>query len=193
MCIRDRQRPGGRSARIRAKVLDAALGELGTSGWRALSVDRIAERSGVHKTTIYRRWGSASGVALEALLEVGSDEIPIPDTGDLSGDLLALGRSISAAISDPIGRAVATAFVAEPDSRELSELADRFWSERLTAAGVIVERAIARGELDASVDAGRLIESIASQIWFRIMARRGTVGEEWLVGVVEAAVPPAGR
>ena len=186
------QRPGGRSARIRAKVLEATLGELGTSGWRALSVDRIAERSGVHKTTIYRRWGSAADVALEALLEVGSDEIPIPDTGGLSGDLLALGRSISAAISDPVGRAVATAVIAEPESQALSELADSFWSERLAAAGVIVKRAIARGELDASVDAGRLVESIASQIWFRIMVRRGTVGEDWLVDVVEAAAPQAG-
>ncbi len=187
------QRPGGRSARVRAKVLEATLSELGASGWGALSVDRIAERSGVHKTTIYRRWGSADRVALAALLETGNEEIPIPDTGDVFGDLLALGRLITATISDPVGRAVATAVVAEPDSQALSELAGVFWSERFTVARAIVERAVVRGEIDGSVDADRVVESIASQIWFRIMVRRGTVSDNWLTGVVEAALPPPVR
>ena len=185
------QRPGGRSARVRAKVLEATLRELGASGWGALSVERIAERSGVHKTTIYRRWGSADQVALEALLETGNDEIPIPDTGDVFGDLLALGRLIAATISDPVGRAVASAVVAEPDSQALSQVADVFWSERFAAARLIVDRGVERGELDNSADANRMIESIASQVWFRIMVRRGTASDDWLVGVVEAAVHPS--
>lgn len=182
------QRPGGRTARVRAQVLEAAVTELGASGWGALSVERIAERSGVHKTTIYRRWGSAGQVALDALLERGGEEIPIPDTGNLVGDLLELGRSITATISDPVGRAVATAVVAEPDSQALSELADLFWSERFSAARVIVERGIERGEAAGSVDANWVVESIAGQIWFRVMVRRGSVDDDWLSGVIEGAL-----
>ena len=182
------QRPGGRTARVRAQVLEATLTELGASGWGALSVERIAERSGVHKTTIYRRWGNVDRVALDALLERGSDEIPIPDTGHLSSDLLALGRLIAATISDPVGRAVATAVVAEPDSQTLSQLAILFWSERFGAARVIVERAIERGEVAELMDPDVVIESIASQVWFRIMVRRGAISDDWLIGVVEGAI-----
>ena len=187
------QRPGGRSARVRASVFEATLRELGAFGWGALSVERIAERSGVHKTTIYRRWGSADQVALEALLERGSDEIPIPDTGALLGDLLALGRSIAANLSDPIGRAVAAAVVGEPDSAALIQLADDFWSVRFLAARAIVDRAVARGEVGAPVDADHVVESIASQIWFRVMVRRRAVGDAWLAGITEAAMPASVR
>ncbi len=89
------KRPGGRSTRVREAVLRSALLELSEMGWASLSVERISERSGVHKTTIYRRWGSAERVALEALLERGSKGIPIPDSGDIRLDLMALGRSIA--------------------------------------------------------------------------------------------------
>ncbi|MGB9358619.1 MAG: TetR/AcrR family transcriptional regulator [Acidimicrobiia bacterium] len=182
------QRPGGRTARVRANVLEATLNELGASGWGALSIERIAERSGVHKTTIYRRWGTVDRLALEALLDRGSEEIPVPDTGGLVGDLLALGRLIAAAISDPVGRALTTAIVVEPDSQTLSRIADVFWSERFGAARVIVERGIERGEVARSVDVDQVIESIASQIWFRTMVRRETVTDPWLRGVIDAAV-----
>lgn len=182
------QRPGGRSAQVRAAVLEATLAELGASGWGSLSVERIAERSGVHKTTIYRRWGGADQVALEALLDRGSEGIPIPDTGMLAGDLLDLGRMIASTISDPVGRAVATAVLAEPDSPTLISLADVFWSERFSEAGVILERAIERGEVAESTDPDSMVEAIASQIWFRIMMRRGSVTDDWLSSVVERAI-----
>lgn len=182
------QRPGGRSARVREAVLEAALSELGASGWGSLSVERIAERSGVHKTTIYRRWGGADQVALDALLNRGIEGIPSPDTGTLNGDLLALGRLVAATISDPVGRAVATAVLAEPDSPTLSRLAEVFWSQRFSEAGSIVERAIERGEVSVSTDADGMIEAIASQIWFRIMMRRGVVTDDWLSTVVERAI-----
>jgi AcrR family transcriptional regulator len=188
-----KQRPGGRSARVRATVFEAALKELGSSGWRALSVERIAEQAGVHKTTIYRRWGSADQVVLEALLAKGSDQIPMPDTGSVLDDLLGLGRSIAATISDPVGRSVATAVVAEPDSPVLSRLADRFWSERLSAARVFVDRAVGRGELNASTNPDRVVESIASQIWFRVVVQRLPVTDEWLAGIIETSVAPSMR
>jgi AcrR family transcriptional regulator len=182
------RRPGGRSARVRAAVLEAAVLELGEFGWRSLSVDRIATRSGVHKTTIYRRWGSADRVVLEALLERGSEGIPIPDTGDLSEDLVRLGRSVAAGITDPIGRALAAAIISEPDSPTIRRLAEAFWSQRFEAARSIVDRAIERGDLAASTDAGRVVETVAAQVWFRVMMRRDAVTDAWLNEIVDSVV-----
>ncbi len=182
------KRPGGRSARVRAAVLEATVLELGEFGWRSLSVDRIAARSSVHKTTIYRRWGSADRVVLDALLERGSEGIPIPDTGDLGDDLVGLGRSIAAGITDSIGRALAAAIISEPDSPTIQRLADAFWSQRFEEARVIVDRAIGRGEVAASVDAGQIVETVAAQVWFRIMMRRGAVTDSWLKEIVDAVV-----
>ncbi len=186
------KRPGGRSARVREAVLRAALLELSETGWDSLSVERIAERSGTHKTTIYRRWGSADRVALEALLERGSEGIPIPDTGDIRLDLIALGRSIAASISEPVGRSVAAAAIGASDSSSIRTVADAFWSERFEQAGSIVTRAIERGQLPQDTDPSRVIEGIAAPVWFRVMVSRIAVTDEWLAAVTHTVLVAAG-
>ncbi|MEN8112872.1 MAG: TetR/AcrR family transcriptional regulator [Actinomycetota bacterium] len=178
------QRPGGRSARVRRSVLDAALAVLGEDGWTSTSVERIAERADVHKTTIYRRWGSAEEVVLDALLERGSLGIPVPDTGSLEADLVEFGLAISAVISDPVGRAAAAAAIAEPESAPVRQFVDSFWSERLASVAPVVQRAVDRGELPPSTDTDRIIEQVAASVWFRVMVRRGPVTEAWLADAV---------
>lgn len=185
------KRPGGRSARIREAVLRAALRELSETGWDALSVERIAERSGVHKTTIYRRWGSADRVALEALLKRGSEGIPIPDTGDVRLDLIALCQSIAVSISEPIGRSVAGAAIGAADSSSIRTVADAFWSERFEQAGSIVTNAVDRGQLPADASPDRIIEGIAAPVWFRVMVSRVQVTDSWLSEVVDSALETA--
>ena len=187
------KRPGGRSTRIRAAVLEAAVHELGEFGWRSLSVERIAARSGVHKTTIYRRWGSADRVVLDALLERGTEGFPIPDTGDLGEDLACLGRSVAVGITDPIGRALAAAIISEPDSPTIRRLAEAFWSQRLEEARVIVDRAIERGDVAASVDGGQIVESIAARVWFRVTMQRGDVTDGWLSEIAESVLLGSAR
>jgi AcrR family transcriptional regulator len=56
-----RRRPGGRSARVRAAAIAATLAELAETGYSALSLENVARRAGVHKTTLYRRWGLGGG------------------------------------------------------------------------------------------------------------------------------------
>src|SRR4051795_1903236 len=84
-------RPGGRTARTRAAVLDAAFQALAESGYAELTMDRLAGRSGIHAATIYRRWGSVESIVTDLLVD-RSTEIPVPDTGSLAGDLRALAR-----------------------------------------------------------------------------------------------------
>ncbi|WP_173476330.1 TetR/AcrR family transcriptional regulator, partial [Streptomyces sp. 150FB] len=50
------RRPGGRGARIRTRVLDAVRAHLLAYGYDGLTVDAVAARAGVHRTTVYRRW-----------------------------------------------------------------------------------------------------------------------------------------
>jgi len=186
------KRPGGRSARVREAVLRAALQELSETGWDSLSVERIAERSEVHKTTIYRRWRSADRVALAALLERGSEGIPIPDTGDVRLDLIDLGWSIAASISDPIGRSVAAAAIGAADSSSIRAIADAFWSERFEQAGLVVTRAIERGQLPQNTDPVRVIEGVAAPVWFRVMVSRTPVTDSWLAGIIHTVLVAAG-
>ena len=165
-------------------MFESALEELATVGWGSLSIERIADRSGVHKTTIYRRWGTVDQVVLDALLDRGSERIPIPDNGDVGDDLVELGRSIALSLSEPIGRSVAAAAIGASDTSSIRQLADAFWSERFESAKVIVTRAVERGQLPRETEPDRLVEGIAAAIWFRVMVSRLPATDAWISQVV---------
>jgi AcrR family transcriptional regulator len=146
-------RPGGRSARVRKAAIAATLTELASEGYAGLSLESVAKRAGVHKTTLYRRWGSREELVLEAMLARAGEHISIPDTGSLRDDLLELARTAAANAATPEVAAMARAVVGEsPRDGRLAAANRRFWSERLRLDAAIVERAIARGEVAADVD-----------------------------------------
>jgi AcrR family transcriptional regulator len=100
-------RTGGRSERVREAVLEAAFGELIDVGYAALSVESIAVRAGVNKTTIYRRWPTLEDLLVDALTAWSRDAIPVPDTGSIESDLLAAGRELAELLNGGVGRQVA--------------------------------------------------------------------------------------
>src|SRR2546430_14023842 len=85
-----KRRPGGRSARVRQAVLDAAFAELGEKGYGGLSIEAVAQRSGGAKTTVYRRWPPRDELAGDALDRRSDRYEPVPDTGSLRGDVKEL-------------------------------------------------------------------------------------------------------
>ncbi|MGC7322465.1 helix-turn-helix domain-containing protein, partial [Mycobacteroides abscessus subsp. massiliense] len=76
-------RTGGRSARVREAILDAAFGELIDRGYAELTMEAVASRAGVNKTTIYRRWPTLEDLLVEALTTWSLEAIPIPETGSI--------------------------------------------------------------------------------------------------------------
>src|SRR5580658_8453688 len=75
------RRPGGRSARNRAAVLDAAVELLAEASYDDLSMENIAARAGVHKTTVYRRWPTKADLVADAIRARSQAVVPLPDTG----------------------------------------------------------------------------------------------------------------
>ena len=90
-------RPGGRTARTRRAVHDAVrelLSEPGTE----LSIPAVAARSGVHETTVYRRWRTIESLVLDVALERVTAESPVPATGDLRADLTSYVHQLLTAL-----------------------------------------------------------------------------------------------
>src|SRR6266496_6224804 len=83
----------GRGPKVRAAVLAATLAELAGTGYAALTVENVARRAGVHKTTIYRRWKDRESLVTDAMTELAATQVPFPDTGDIDTDLRRLARS----------------------------------------------------------------------------------------------------
>jgi AcrR family transcriptional regulator len=91
------ERPGGRTARTRDAVLGAVRALLSESGGE-LTIPAVAARSGVHATTIYRRWHTIESLVLDVAVEDVNERSPIPVTGDLEADLTLYSRHLLEAI-----------------------------------------------------------------------------------------------
>jgi AcrR family transcriptional regulator len=171
-------RPGGRTARIAESVLAAAVAELAERGYADVSVESIAARAGVHKTTVYRRWGSKPELIRQALAGAAGTRIQVPDTGSVDADLRMLARTVQAVLSSAQGAAITTALIVGGlSSPEIAGLMRQFWAGRLKAIGVIVERAVRRGQLPADTDPAAFMHAMSAPLFYRLLVTREPVTE----------------
>lgn len=165
------RRPGGRTARIRAQVLDAVLTQLVEHGYDELTVDTVAARAGVHRTTVYRRWRDVGGLLADALDAAGGDDWQPDSTGSLEGDLTVLNREVQTALTaEP--SVTAALIAASFRSDEAAHALKRFWEDRYARCEEVVDRAVRRGELPARTDARALLVAATAPIYHRLVLLR---------------------
>jgi AcrR family transcriptional regulator len=171
-------RPGGRTLRVASAVFEATLSVLAEQGYSGLSIERIAERSGVNKTTIYRRWQSKDAVLAAALDNKAADVFPIPSTESISDDLRAFARALADFLTDDspsiagVQRALFSDAAREP---LIAEIKRDFFTRRHEAAASMVDAAIDRGELPGDVDSRELVGLVAAQLYYRRLATGETI------------------
>jgi AcrR family transcriptional regulator len=188
------RRTGGRSARVRAAVLRATLDALLAGSADDLSIRDVAQRAGVHETSIYRRWGTRANLILDAALSEIQAAVPAPDTGSVRGDLLALVASIAAFITTPTGR-VLLHLAVKDDLPEEQGVRERFWADRFTVGQQVLRRAEARGELRPGLDYRLTAETLIGALCVRVLLTREPVDDTvtaHIVDLVLAGISAAG-
>ena len=134
-----------------AKVLEAALIEMAQVGYEHLSIENVAVRAGVNKTTIYRRWATTDVLALSAL-ESASDQHGLPDTGSLQGDLLAYLIGFREVCRTPVMLSLARMYFGGNEGEGISSLIRERVHQTQCNALLMFQRAIDRGELPPNTD-----------------------------------------
>jgi AcrR family transcriptional regulator len=159
-----------RSDRARAAILAAAWDLFAEHGLRELTIEAIANRAEVGKTTIYRWWPTKAAVVLDALHEHFDTTIGFPDTGTAREDLRRQLRSVIKLLATPTGKAY-LALIAESqhDPDLAAALAERYITARRAAATEVVERGIARGELRADVDPAAVVDLLYGALYYRLL------------------------
>jgi AcrR family transcriptional regulator len=175
-------------------VLEATSELLAEVGYDQLSVEEVAARAGVHKTTVYRRWPTKAELVADAARVQADENVPIPDTGTLAGDLRHLAREVVANVGSPGGtRRARSVVAAAASSDELAAALHSFWAHRLTASARIVERAIERGELPTTADPRSVIEAVVAPIWFRLLLTGEPIDDNFADGIAELVIVGARR
>lgn len=175
----------GRPRRADA-IFTATLELLADNGYDGLTMEAVAARSGVNKTTLYRWWKSKDDVLAAALTDSDLLVFDVPDTGSLRSDLLETGRSIHKLLTDPATAPIATAVLAAASRRPaLAAIGRTFFADRAEREHPIFRRAIDRGELPEHADPRSIMDMLAGAIWFRLFLRAEEMREEDLSAAVD--------
>lgn len=151
-----------RSARSHQAMLQATLELLAEVGFEAMSIEAIASRAGVGKTTIYRRYGSKAELVADAIESI-REEIIIPDTGSLWGDMNALIQNAAQISLNPLGRQTVAMIISSASSN--AEFAQIYWTKylqpRREAFAIVLERAKVRQEIEPNLDPGLVFDTMS--------------------------------
>jgi AcrR family transcriptional regulator len=142
-----------RSARAHRAILDAAIDLFVEQGYQGMSIEGVAARAGVGKTTIYRRWPSKEDLIVDAIDEL-IFEVQPPDTGSLRADLIGLLVQLQNALTTSRAGEVFPRMAAEVAAASPLGLAylERVIAPRFALLGSVVSRGVDRDELPAGVD-----------------------------------------
>lgn len=158
------KKPPGRprSAQSHQAILQAALELLAEVGFERMSIEAIATRAGVGKTTIYRRYDSKEELVADAI-ESLREEIVLPDTGTLWGDMDALIQNAAQITLSPLGRQTVAMIISSASSNP--QFAQIYWTKylqpRRQAFAVVIERAKTRNEIQANIDPALVFDTMS--------------------------------
>ncbi|WP_026732674.1 TetR/AcrR family transcriptional regulator [Fischerella sp. PCC 9605] len=157
------KKPGRpRSNQSHQAILRATLDLLAQMSYERVSIDAIAARAGVGKTTIYRRYRSKEELVADAIESV-REEIEIPDTGSLWGDLDCIIESAVQMTRTPVGRQIlATIIGAASSSPKFAQVYwEKYLQPRRAAFHTVIERAKVRDEIQPDTDSDLVFDLIS--------------------------------
>ena len=175
--------PRRRGAPVVERVLDLTLEELGAVGFHRLSVPDMAERAGLNKTSVYRRWPTKGALVAAALARAMGHDAPVPDTGALRTDMLAFAQSAAAWAESPVGRAVTRTLMADGADPEVRALVQVLHAGA-PGPRALFERAQARGELSADADVSMALTVLAGAMSHHVWAEGAEVTPAFVARLV---------
>jgi AcrR family transcriptional regulator len=170
------------------RILEQLLDLLGTHGYARLTLDELADRSGVAKTTILRRWPSKAAVAAAAVERLALQSVDVPDSGNLRDDIHGLLQSAVDTFARGRGQFVPRLVREAGHHPEIADLLNTVLHTRRQAYRKVLALAIARGELSPSIDQELLIDLLIGPMWLRLLLTHDPITPEYVDSNVAAAL-----
>lgn len=176
-------------------IIKATFELIEEQGYKGLSMEGVAARSGIAKQALYRRYRSKGHLILDALKKFASEQLPQPDTGSLAEDLKILLRATfreQRGASGLMNRAVAI------EALQDEAIAELLWADLLSARREIIAemlaRARGRGEIPEADDE-MLIDLVFGPMWYRLLFGREALDDyyaDWIATTVLCAAGVTG-
>lgn len=179
-----------RRARSRTKVLSAAVALLREEGHQGLTIEAVAARSGVAKTTIYRHFADREDLHVAAL-EAAAPELPMPVTDDLLADVTTFCTAMNSKLwHSEFGPLLATAIDGGERSASLAAILTGVGAQRRKVLADRLEAARRCGTLPADVDLEMLHGQLVGVLFYRRFMSRQATGPAFVAAHVQATLSP---
>lgn len=178
-------------------ILDAAINVLAEVGYQGLTMDRVAAKAHAGKATLYRRWPSKSALLMDAMLHLRDafvDLEHLPDTGSVTGDLMAVFAPAAPDRSERRLRAMIGLALAIHHDPALAHIGDQAiiapWAD---AVCCILERGITRDEIPRPADMETLSRLLPSMAVSRALVENKPTDRAFLATLIDGILIPALR
>jgi AcrR family transcriptional regulator len=184
--VRRRGRGRRPAAEVRAEILAAAGALLLDEGMAAFTIERVAQKAGASKTTIYKWWPSKGALALDGYFHAVEPTLAFPDTGDIEEDLTTQIRAFARLVTEtPAGRVIAELIgQAQTDPDLSAALLTRYSGPRRDLAVEAMSRARSRGQIRPDVDLQAAVDQLWGACYHRLLLPNLPVTEDFAAGLV---------
>lgn len=177
------RRPGGRTAEVTQRVHDAIIALLIEGGVQACTFSAVADRAGVERSTLYRRFPDRWEAIIDALMARAGAEVMPQLSDNFADDLRSVLRRLRDALKSPLGPALlAVAIELQTGSNEYPRA---YFDRRMEQLAPMFDAAVARGDLPAEVDREELFTFAAGPIYFRTFIASRPVDDAFIDSLVE--------
>jgi AcrR family transcriptional regulator len=184
-----RGRPRDRHAD--AKILKATMCLLEQHGFRAVTLEGIAEEAGVARTTVYRRWPNKAAVVMDAFLTQVAPRIAFPEH-PVAVERLRLQMQLLARAFRQESGLLIRALIAEAqfDEELRAAVHDGWIAKRRASAKVIIEGAILAGELPSDVNADALLDALYGGLYYWLLIDHEVLTEAYVDSLFATVLGP---
>ena len=177
-----------RVERSRQTILNTAFELLSEGGVASFSVDEVARRSGVAKTTIYRHWPTREALVIDACSRMITEQ-ETPDTGSLESDVTTILTEIAHLLPTANWSFVLPSIVDTAERNpEFAEIHSRIQRGHAAPLRKVLQRAIDRGELSADADVSTIVAALMGPLFYRRWFSREPIDEPFVKEIIQRAL-----
>jgi AcrR family transcriptional regulator len=172
----------------RKAVLRAAYELLAEGGLSRFTIEGVAARSGVARTTIYRWWPSKGALAMEGFLEATAQDFHLPPSHSVTADIRATLRAVARIMAGMPGRII-RGIIAEgqSDAETIEAFKAGYVRPRRAEIRALLERGIASGELRADLDIEMVSYGLFGPLYLRMLLNE-ELDEPWVSRLADSVM-----
>jgi AcrR family transcriptional regulator len=174
-----------------AAILEATRELLIEQGVQGLTVEGVAARAGVAKTTIYRRYRSKHELALAVLFDMVQQAVAVEDVGDTRAELITLVngsvRVLESTLMGRVMRGLVSDFATDPELGKAFR--EQIVSARIAEVRRLVDRGIERGDLAPDADYELVHELLFGPVYYRLLLSGAPLDAKLAERIVDAVLP----